>query len=85
MEFAPISALQFLFGDECQILKDQGFVFINFTSLNRWGEFIYDGMAKLILGDALVIRPYEIDVQDTSHLYILCDFWPYVPLRDAST
>lgn len=65
VEFAPIYAGQPLFGDVCQFLTDQGFVFIDFTSLNRWGNFIYDGTGRLMFGDALFMRPYEIDVQDS--------------------
>jgi FkbM family methyltransferase len=65
IEFAPIYAGQPLFGDVCQFLVDQGFIFIDFTSLNRWGKIIYDGTGRLMFGDALFLRPYDIDAQDT--------------------
>jgi len=59
IELLPIYFDQPLFGDLSRFLAEKDFVFIDFTSLNRWGRQRYDGLGTLVFGDALFLRTPE--------------------------
>ena len=59
VEFLELYESQPLFGELCLFLKDEGFEFIDFISLNRWERDKYDGYGQSTFGDALFMRTPE--------------------------
>ena len=88
VEFLPMYESQPLFGDVCQYLKEKGFEFIDFTSINRWERKKY-GYGQAVFGDALFLKTPETIIEkfgdrDTTRRYIaICALYGRFDLIDA--
>ena len=62
VEFLEVYESQPLFGDVSIYLKDKGFEFIDFTSINRWERKEY-GYGQTVFGDALFLKTPETIIE----------------------
>jgi len=90
VELLPIYFDQPLFGDLSRFLAEKDFVFIDFTSLNRWGRQKYDGLGTLVFGDALFLRTPEsehvsnLDANSLKRYLAICLIYSRFDLIDVA-
>ena len=82
VEFQELYDSQPLFSDVDHYLRNQGFEFIDFISLNRWERAVHNGRGQLISGDALWLRSPEYVVENmpdyvNQYIAICCLYGKY--------